>query len=143
VTIFYLNLVPAMLKHTLTLEISELELAICRLPPTSSIPDWIGKSDFISVTRTQDELSIVCREDMVPDDIKAERNWRMLGIKGPLDFSLTGVLASLVNPLADAGIALFAISTYDTDYILVKTDHFERALGILQRTCIIENLPEN
>ena len=131
-----------MRNYTLTLEISELELAICRLPPTSSIPDWIGKSDFISVTRTQDELSIVCREDLVPDDVKAEPNWRMLGIKGPLDFSMTGVLASLVNPLADAGIAVFAISTYDTDYLLVKADCFEQALEFLQLTCIIENRQE-
>jgi hypothetical protein len=132
-----------MLKHTLTLQISELELAICRLPASSAIPDWIGKSDFISVTRTPDELSIVCSGDLVPEKVEAERNWRLLGIKGPLDFSMTGVLASLVNPLADAGIALFSISTYDTDYILVRTDCFERALGILQRTCNIENLPEN
>lgn len=126
-----------MLNYTLTLEISELELAICHLPPTSSIPDWIGESDFSSVTRTQDELSIVCREDLVPADVKAERNWRMLGIKGPLDFSMTGVLASLVNPLADADIAVFAISTYDTDYLLVKEDRFEQALEILQLSCII------
>jgi len=132
-----------MLKHTLTLQIFEPELAICRLPPTSPIPDWIGDKDFISVTRTPDELSIVCSEDRVPGEVEAERNWRMLGIKGPLDFSMTGVLASLVNPLADAGIALLAISTYNTDYILVKTDCFERALGILQRTCIIEKLSEN
>jgi len=131
-----------MRNYTLTLEISELELAICRLPPTSSIPDWIGKSDFISVTRTRDELSIVCREDLVPDDVKAEHNWRMLGIQGPLDFSMTGVLASLVNPLADAGIAVFVISTYDTDYLLVKEDCFEQALEFLQLTCIIENRQE-
>jgi len=130
-----------MLKHTLTLQIFEPELAICRLPPTSPIPDWIGDKDFVSVTRTPDELSIVCSEDRVPGEVEAERNWRMLGIKGPLDFSMTGVLASLVNPLADAGIALFAISTYNTDYILVKTDCFDRALGILQLTCIIEKLP--
>ena len=132
-----------MLKHTLTLQIFEPELAICRLPPTSPIPAWIRDKDFISVTRTPDELSIVCSEARVPGEVEAERNWRMLGIKGPLDFSMTGVLASLVNPLADAGIALLAISTYNTDYILVKTDCFERALGILQRTCIIEKLPEN
>ncbi len=132
-----------MLKHTLTLQISELELAICRLPASSAIPDWIGKSDFISVTRTPDELSIVCSGEVVREKVEVEGGWRLLGIKRTLDFSMTGVLASLVNPLADAGIALFSISTYDTDYILVRTDCFERALGILQRTCNIENLPEN
>ena len=128
-----------MQKHTLTLQISELKMAICQLPSTSPIPAWIGDKDFVSVTRTPDELSIVCSEDRVPEEVEAERNWRMLGIKGPLDFSMTGILASLVTPLSDEGITLFAISTYDTDYILVKTDCFERALGILQRTCIIEN----
>ena len=131
-----------MLKHTLTLQIFELELAICRLPPTSPVPDWIGDKDFVSVTRTPDELSIVCYESQVPGAVKAERNWRMLGIKGPLDFSLTGVLASLVGPLSDAGIAVFAISTYNTDYLLVKTDRFERAMEILKLTCIIENRKE-
>jgi len=127
-----------MLKHTLTLQIFEQELAICHLPPASPIPAWIGDGDFVSVTRTPDELSIVCYKARVPREVKAERNWRMLGIKGPLDFSMTGVLASLVNPLSDAGIAVFAISTYDTDYLLVKADRFDRALGILQASCIIE-----
>lgn len=127
-----------MLKHTLTLQIFEPELAICRLPPTSPIPEWIGDKDFVSVTRTPDELSIVCNEVQVPGDVKAERNWRMLGIKGPLDFSMTGVLASLVSPLSDAGIAVFAISTYNTDYLLIKADRFDQALEILSLSCIIE-----
>ena len=131
-----------MLKHTLTLQIFEPELAICRLPPTSSIPEWIGKSDFISVTRTPDELSIVCSEDRVPVEVEAERNWRMVGVKGPLDFTMTGILTSLVSPLSDAGIAVFAISTYDTDYLLVKADRFDRALEILELTYIIENRKE-
>lgn len=127
-----------MLKHTLTLQIFEPELAICRLPPTSPIPEWIGDKDFVSVTRTPDELSIVCYEAQVPGDVKAERSWRMLGIKGPLDFSMTGVLASLVSPLSDAGIAVFAISTYNTDYLLIKADRFDRTLEILSLSCIIE-----
>lgn len=127
-----------MLKHTLTLQIFEPELAICRLPPTSPIPEWIGDKDFVSVTRTPDELSIVCNEVQVPGDVKAERSWRMLGIKGPLDFSMTGVLASLVSPLSDAGIAVFAISTYNTDYLLIKADRFDRTLEILSLSCIIE-----
>lgn len=120
-----------MREQRLTLNVMEQELAVCRLSPLSPVPEWIGKGDFISITRTRDELSIVCREDQVPEDVKAERNWRMLGIKGPLDFAMTGVLSSLVSPLADAGIAVFAISTYDTDYLLIKADSFEQALEIL------------
>ena len=128
-----------MLKPLLTLQILEEEMAICRFPSSSSIPEWIGRSEFTSVTRSRDELSIVCSQELVPEQVKAERNWCMLGIKGPLDFSMTGVLASLLVPLSDAGIAVFAISTYDTDYLLVKTDRFKEARKILERTCIIEN----
>jgi hypothetical protein len=132
-----------MLNHTLTLQISKLELAICRLPPDSPLPSWIGENDFTSVTRTPDELSIVCKESCLPGSVKAERNWRMIKVKGPLDFSLTGVLASLLTPLSNAGIALFALSTYDTDYLLLKEENLNRAIGILEHTCIIEKLPEN
>jgi hypothetical protein len=128
-----------MLKMTLTLQISELDLAICRLPPDAALPEWIGEDDFISVTRTPDELSIVCSGHAVPGDVEAERNWRMLKVKGPLDFSLTGILTSLITPLSDAGIALFALSTFETDYLLVKADRFDQAIGILGNRCIIEN----
>jgi len=126
----------------LTLRIYKPDLAICRLPPASPIPAWIGDEEFVSVTRTPDELSIVCHEALVPGEVKAERNWRMLGVNGPLDFAMTGVLASLAGPLSDAGIAVFVISTYDTDYLLVKEDHFDRALEILEAYCIIENPDE-
>jgi hypothetical protein len=77
----------------------------------------------------------------VPIDVEAERNWRIIKLKGPLDFKLTGVLASLLTPLADAEIPIFAISTYETDYLLLKNEYFERAIGILEGTCIIENKP--
>ena len=128
-----------MLKPKLTLHISEMELAICRLPPDAPLPKWIGDDGFVSLTRTADELSIVCAEALVPADLEAERNWRMIMLKGPIDFSLTGILASLVTPLSDAGIPVFAISTYETDYILVKAESFEQAIGILGNTCNIEN----
>ena len=128
-----------MLEQTLTLQASEQELAICLLSPLAAIPGWTGDCDFVSVTRTGDELSIVCTANKVPKDVKAERHWRLLGIKGPLDFSLTGVLSSLVGPLSDAGIAVFVISTYNTDYLLLKEDSFARATDILRQTCIIEN----
>ena len=131
-----------MLKHTLTLKISEPGLAICRFSPDAAIPARLGESDFVSITRTPDELSIVCGENSIPDDVEAERNWRLIKVMGPLDFSLTGILASLISPLADAGISIFAISTFDTDYLLVKKDTMKRALGILQQTCIIENPSE-
>ncbi|MCK4879502.1 MAG: ACT domain-containing protein [Bacteroidales bacterium] len=132
-----------MLNHKLTLQISELELAICRFPPDAPLPNWIGENSFSSVTRTSDELSIVCCEDRLPGNVEAERNWRMIKIKGPFEFSLTGILATLVTPLSDAGIPIFAISTYDTDYLLLKGEQLDRAIGILEHTCIIENRLQN
>jgi uncharacterized protein len=103
-------------------------LAVCRLPAGSPAPEWAAEQDpgsLRSVTWSPDETSIVCAESGVPGDVQAERGWRALMLLGPLDFSLTGVLAALAQPLASAGISIFALSTYDTDYLLVK----ERALG--------------
>lgn len=128
-------------NYKLTLQLAESELAICRLPAKAALPKWVVDDSFVSITRTSDELSIVCSEKYVPLDVKAERNWRMIKLKGPFDFNLTGVLASLLTPLSDAGIPIFAISTYDTDYLLLKEDNFDRAISILELTCIIENDP--
>jgi hypothetical protein len=98
-------------------------LAICRLDPSITSPVWLPQSGFLSVTRTAEELSIVCCEAAVPDDVICQRGWRGLQVEGPLDFSLTGVMASLAGTLAEAGVSLFAVSTYDTDYILVRQAH--------------------
>ena len=127
-----------MQHHRLTLQVSELDLAICRLPPGAGLPDWIYEGDLVSVTRTKDELSIVCSEFCVPEDVIAERHWRMLKVKGPLDLSLTGVIATLTAPLSEAGIAVFVISTFETDYLLVKSEQFDNALEILRESHIIE-----
>jgi hypothetical protein len=101
--------------------------AVCRLEPEAVIPDWALAGDLVSMTRTSDEFSVVCPEAQVPEAVLAEKGWRCLKIQGPLPFSMTGVLASLVNPLAQAGISLFAFSTYDTDYVLVKESALDRA----------------
>jgi len=122
----------------LTLQVPELDLAICRLPPDAGLPAWIDEGGLLSVTRTKDELSIVCSEECVPEDVMAERHWRMLKVKGPLDLSLTGVIARLTAPLSKEGIAVFVISTFETDYLLVKAKQFDDALGILRESFIIE-----
>ena len=98
---------------------------------TELIPDWAQKSNFFSITRTSDELSIVCSQDNIPNDIKCEKDWRILKIEGPLDFSLIGILASISTILAQTGISIFAISTYDTDYILVKNNDIDAAVKSL------------
>lgn len=96
-------------------------LAICRLEPQQPLPDWFpGRGRITSMTRTEEELSLVLSEADVPKDVRAERGWRAFKVHGPLDFALTGILARLSGALAEAGISLFALSTYDTDYILVR-----------------------
>ena len=110
----------------MTLTVWGEHYAICRLEPASSIPVW-PKGHFVSITYTQQELSIVCLEQHVPKEIHHEGRWRILEVEGPMDLSIVGVLASLTQPLAKAGINLFAISTFDTDYLLVKEDKLEAA----------------
>ena len=88
---------------------------------------------FLSITYTQDELSLVCWDAQVPDDVKCERAWRALKVQGPLDFALTGILSSLSTPLSEHGIAIFAVSTFDTDYILVKEEKLSYATEVLEQ----------
>jgi uncharacterized protein len=118
---------------TLTLTLLPQTLAVCRLDPGEPIPSWAMSGDVFSVTRTPSELSVVCQQAGVPAGIRAEREWRCIAVEGPLDFALTGVLASLADPLAAAGIALFALSTHDTDYLLVKEQHVACAVAVLTR----------
>ena len=117
----------------LTLTILSDSLAICRLDPDIDVPEWAMIGEFVSITHTNDELSIVCAAANVPSDVKADRDWRALKVEGPLDLALTGVLASLANPLAAAQINIFAISTFDTDYLLVKGYNLARACEALQQ----------
>jgi len=118
----------------LTLSVLAGRYAICRLSPEEPLPHWASAGDFLSVTRTSDELSIVCREAAVPGDVKSDRGWRCLKVEGPLDFSLTGVLPSLLAPLAGAGISIFSVSTFDTDYLLVKAENLAHATDVLVRS---------
>jgi hypothetical protein len=118
------------------LELSVLpqQFGICRLDPDDLIPDWLSCHPFWSVTRTDEELSIVLPEESVPAGWKAEKGWRCLKVHGPLDFSLTGILASLSAPLAEAGISIFAISTHDTDYVLVRAEELNKAKIVLSES---------
>jgi uncharacterized protein len=106
--------------------------AICRLPPEDSLPDWALRGSFFTVTRTGDELSIVCQQDQVPAGVKVECDWRCLKLHGPIPFATTGVIAALTRPLAEAKISVSAIATYDTDYLLVKADTLEPAIQALR-----------
>jgi hypothetical protein len=113
--------------ESLTLSVLPERLAVCRLAPDAPVPERLARARFWSVTRTDEELSIVLPEELVSADWQAETGWRCLKVLGPLDFSLTGILASLAGSLAEAGVSIFAMSTYDTDYILVKEGDLEQA----------------
>ncbi|NLL38887.1 MAG: ACT domain-containing protein [Clostridiales bacterium] len=115
----------------LTMEVLSGKYGVCRLEKDSPIPQWALKGDFFSITKTSDELSVVCSEGNIPGDIRCEKDWKILKILGPLDFALTGILASVSAILARAEISIFALSTYDTDYILVKDKDVVRAMAEL------------
>ena len=106
--------------------------AICRLTSGAAIPDWV-QGEFISITRTQEELSIVCRQENVPDGVRAELDWRCLRIVGQLDFSLVGVIAQITGLLAKADISVFVMSTYDTDYFLVRQFDVDQTVESLKQ----------
>ncbi|MDP9312816.1 MAG: ACT domain-containing protein [Chloroflexota bacterium] len=116
----------------LSLAILPQRFAICRLEPQAPVPPWCWTDGLCAVTRTQHELSIVCLEVAVPAAVQSERGWRALQVDGPLDFGLTGVLAALAVPLAQAHISIFALSTFDTDYVLVRETQLERAVRALR-----------
>jgi uncharacterized protein len=118
---------------TLNLCVVPGEYAVCRLEPRAAVPDWAWSGEFVSVTRTAQELSIVCASSAAPDDVKLERGWACLKLLGPFDFTLTGILTSVLAPLRDAGIGIFAVSTFDTDYVLVKAAQLEASLNALEK----------
>jgi hypothetical protein len=104
--------------------------AVCRLSAETAVPGW-ATGPFVNITFTDDELAIICPAEHVPGEVRAERDWRVLKLVGPFPFTAVGVLASLAGPLAEAGISLLSIATYDTDYFLVKNEVFEQAVAVL------------
>ncbi len=108
--------------------------AIVRLAASATVPAWASKGEFTSITRTADELSIVCPMQSLPTDVESSNRWTCLKLQGPFPFSQTGVLLSFIEPLSSNGIPIFAISTYDTDYVLFQEEFVGAALNILQKT---------
>ena len=114
----------------------EKRLAVCRAPAGTPIPAWASEAQFFCVLSTPDELSIVCPEHNLLEERNGwlvEGGWVALKLEGPFPFSLTGVLASFLDPLAKAGIPIFALSTFDTDYVLIKQETLPRALPALRQ----------
>lgn len=106
--------------------------AVCRLAAEAAIPEWALRGPLQSVTRTSEELSIVCSAENVPAGVVANAPWSGFKIAGPIPFEQVGVLSSFIEPLAARGISIFAISTFDTDYVLVKEEFASRAMDALQ-----------
>jgi hypothetical protein len=122
-----------MASRQLALLVLDETFAVSRLSGDAPVPTWANAGSFFSVTRTAEELSIVCRQDVVPESVPCERGWRCLRVVGTLPFSAVGVLAALATPLAAAGVSVFAVSTFDTDYLLVKENDLAAAADALQR----------
>ena len=120
-----------MTNNRLTLVVLQDLFAVCRLDAGNVIPAWATTGQFISITHTADELSIVCSQAFVPGDVRCERGWRCLRVAGTMDFSMVGIVASLVTPLAEAEISVFVVSTFDTDYLLVKDNDLAKAMAVL------------
>jgi hypothetical protein len=118
----------------LTLTLLPDTLAVCRLDAAAAIPTWANQQSFFALTRTTDELSVICQQASVPGGVMCEPDWRALKVAGPLGFSMVGVLAGIAGSLAKARISLFAVSTFDTDYILVKSADLNGAIAALETT---------
>ena len=118
----------------LNLSLLEGRFAVVQLEPESQVPAWALQGEFFTVSRSSEELSIVCPESNVPDDsaLRLERSWACLKLQGPFEFSMTGILLSVLEPLAKAQVGIFAISTFNTDYVLVKNDLLETAIAALE-----------
>jgi uncharacterized protein len=115
------------MSSAITLKLFPEKYSICRLAPQEALPDWALKSGFVSITRTARELSVVCLSDCVPAEISHEGGWRMFEFQGPFAFTQTGILASVLDPLARAEVGILALSTFDTDYLLVKEERLADA----------------
>ena len=122
------------MSGTLSLSLFPGALAVCRLAPDAPLPAWATAGGFHSVTRTPSELSVVCGAELVPDGVTCEGGGRALAVDGKLDFGMVGVLSRLLGPIARGGIGVLAISTYDTDWILVREGDLDRTLAILERS---------
>jgi hypothetical protein len=117
-------------------------LAICWLPPDAPFPEWARPGDLLAMIQTPCETSVICADRFVPPEVKAERGWCAFQVQGPLDFALVGVLAAISTPLAQAGVSIVALSTYDTDYVLVKEESLERAIQALNQAGFLVNRPD-
>lgn len=120
-------------RDPLTLQLLPGRYAICQLPAGAETPAWAQRDELLAIVYTPEELSLVCMQKCVPPETRAQRDWRALRVNGVLELTMVGVMASLSSALAEAGVSLFAISTYNTDYLLVAEAHLEVAVQALRQ----------
>lgn len=130
------------MHRPLELDLLPKELSIVKLSPDAPIPSWVLSGSWYSITRTQEECSIVCESNLIPDEgVRPVGPWGAFKVRGPLDFGMTGILWRIADPLSSAGISIFAMSTYDTDYVLVRKNFITRAASSLEQAGIIVHTP--
>jgi len=126
------------MKKKFTLSILPEKLGVCHFAAKSEIPDWAEDASFCSITRTKEELSIICPQNKIPAGVLTEQNWRVFKVEGPLGFTTSGIVAGFSAPLAKAEISILYVSTYETDYILVEEKNLEKAAKILAKFCDVK-----
>jgi uncharacterized protein len=124
-------------KHSFELSLLPETFTICRLAPDAGVPEWAMRGQLFSITRTSEELSVIAERVFVPENLRTEVSWRVVKVHGPFDLSEVGVLADLVAPLAGAGVSVFTISTFDTDYLLVQCTQLREAIDALRNAAHI------
>lgn len=117
--------------RSLAMSLDKNRYSVCRLDPKADVPAWVGGS-LVSVTRSPNELSILCEESLVPEGVSHAGGWRALEVDGPLAFTMVGVLSSVVGPLAEADVSVFVVSTFDTDYVLMHEDDLPKGVASLR-----------
>ena len=123
-----------MKQRQLQLSLLKDKYGICTLPNTAPIPDWALTQSLASITRTEKELTIVCRLEILPSQYQSDLKWRCFKIDGSFDLNQIGVISSISSPLADAGISIYVISTYDTDYFLIQEQNLEKTISVLSNS---------
>jgi hypothetical protein len=118
-------------SKNLSLKILPDRMAVCRFDPSAPVPDWIDRSGFFSITRTEEELTIVCAETLVAKGTTSEIGWRCFKVEGPIDLSEIGIIFSLTQPLAKSAVSVFVLSTFDTDYLMVKEKDLSKTIDVL------------
>jgi hypothetical protein len=119
-------------SHKLTLQLLPQNFSVCQLACDAPLPQWSTRGAVFSITRTENGLSLVCESKYVPRSVKSEKGWRCFKLQGPFPFAVTGVLESVLEPLARERLSIFAVSTYDTDYVLVKEKAVAKATKVLR-----------